>query len=172
MESLIFIFIHIHTFRHEGEVLIFILAFQSICGDAAGCGTALLFSTLTCSVLSIALQLFASGGNYTACFSISKLCLFFTPIFHLKVLTDIKDRVSKPQVTSPCVKPPIKNSVAMQRYRLHKTFIQSVLTSCSPSFLTLPPTTHSSLPFYLPSSLTSSLRSRSPFLSLGLGTVE
>lgn len=113
MESHIFIFIHIHTFRHEGEVLIFILAFQSICGDAAGCGTALLFSTLTCSVLSIALQLFASGGNYTACFSISKLCLFFPPIFHLKVMTDIKDRVSKPQVTSPCVKPPIKNSVAM-----------------------------------------------------------
>lgn len=79
--------------RKKVLILIHVHILQAILGNASvysGCGNALLFTALTCGVLSIALQLFASGGNYTASFSISKLCLSHT------FMTDIKDRVRKP----------------------------------------------------------------------------
>ena len=67
--------------QKSGQILIPVLIFWAILGNAAiypVCGTALSFSALTCSVLSVALQLFASGGNYTAVVSISKLSFSLT----------------------------------------------------------------------------------------------
>ncbi len=101
------------------------------------------FCYCTSGVLIIALQSFASGGNYTACFSMSKPSFSLShaySFFIWNVMTDIKVGVRKPQVTSPGWHNQIKNGVAKDIS--FTPSIKRVLSACSSSFRTLHTHTH------------------------------